>query len=733
MKEKWTIILAWLLMLMCHAIQAQVKPNKDNIHLNYSVRDDGRVEVSEVSNLSDYRVTVKFKDGGMDVPSVSVPANGSKSVSVTCTEAVVDADGQVPSFRILKLDPVKTPKTTSPKEQSKSEASSLGSSVSEKKSTTEDNSTVKKSINPITSEERKRDDILPSAPVGSGIPIRDVLPNFRDYVETIAYLSDNAIQEEKTVIDEHVTNLQNWKNIDSYISKENLNEYLESRKDTLLYFNDYIDELVFNYIDENYAGKTLESREDCIQQMKEIVTAKLKEHEENINELSKAMGVEAIHLDDEGPSWWLWLLVGLALLTVGFLVWWKMRKGAVTPARPRPVTPPIPTQNKRLIPTIDAPRPHPTGGTPSGIKIGATTQSVLFEQKIDDVVGNDQYMVIETSEFCDNSFVRHIYIKNTCVKDIYNMYAEDLRNPDNPMEDGCMVVGRWVFDEKENIYDVTLEQVVFPGDDAVFSEYEFSFGAKIKIKMRERLKRLRRESRLQYDNTCWVHSHPGLGVFFSNPDNNVHLSLKHPHHPMFLTALVIDILTPEQTLGIFTFKRDGNITSKTDLKRLYSLEEWYQWAVKSDRWAFKAEDYFDLLASAKEHDDNCLGVHLSNGAIIDMDMLVTDGSEKVAWMKGTTTKLKGRTRHLVSAVKKIDDYDGPKPDGVFVITEQRDLAAVEKAVGEDLSSLKYVLAYSTADGCVTAIPVMEGKLCIKEEYHGKQQLQDLKIWTRRKR
>ena len=103
-----------------------------------------------------------------------------------------------------------------------------------------------------------------------------------------------------------------------------------------------------------------------------------------------------------------------------------------------------------------------------------------------------------------------MYIKNTCIIDIYNMYAEDLRNPDNPKEDGCMVLGRWVHDEQCDEYAVSLEEVVFPGDDAVFAEYELDFGGKIKVKVNEKLRKLRRETGLQYDLTCWVHSHPSL-------------------------------------------------------------------------------------------------------------------------------------------------------------------------------------------------------------------------------
>ena len=181
----------------------------------------------------------------------------------------------------------------------------------------------------------------------------------------------------------------------------------------------------------------------------------------------------------------------------------------------------------------------------SDVIIRRKTSSVLHKQCLDDVVNNGNYLAINCTDFCNDTAVKTMYIKNTCIIDIYNMYADDLRNPDNPKEDGCMVLGRWVHDEKLDEYAVSLEEVVLPGDDAVFAEYELDFGGKIKVKVNEKLRKLRRETNLQYDMTCWVHSHPGLGVFFSNTDCNLHLQHKHSSHPKFLTAIVIDILTPQ--------------------------------------------------------------------------------------------------------------------------------------------------------------------------------------------
>lgn len=370
----------------------------------------------------------------------------------------------------------------------------------------------------------------------------------------------------------------------------------------------------------------------------------------------------------------------------------------------------------------------------SDIVVRNTTSAIQRRQNIDDVIGNENYLQIGCNNLYKDSTVRNIYIKASCVKEIYNMYANDLRNPDNPKEDGCMVLGRWIHDTKANEYFVTLEHVVLPGNDAVFTEYELNFGGKIKMDVREKLRKLRLETGLQYDMTCWVHSHPGLGVFFSNNDCNVQNLLKHPTHPNFLTALVVDILTPEQDLGIFTFKHDGTINARSDMKRLYSLEEWYQWAVEQERNSFKAEDYRNSLENAKQHGDNCYGIELSNGAIIDMGRLAIEHSgELVTTVYGYPIDYKGAKEYV--AVRVTDDGIVPNynPIGCFVMVTHCSIPSVKKAVAQHLGSIKFVLVYSSSDGLLTSIPVVDGNLCTDENYYGEQKLEDLKIWTRRKR
>lgn len=370
----------------------------------------------------------------------------------------------------------------------------------------------------------------------------------------------------------------------------------------------------------------------------------------------------------------------------------------------------------------------------SNIVIRHTTSAVQRRQNIDDVIGNDNYLEIDCNSIVDDSAVRSVFVKTSCIKAIYNMYADDLRNPENPKEDGCMVLGRWIQDKKSKEYYVTLEHVVLPGNDAVFTEYELNFGGKIKMEVREKLRKLRMETDMQYDLTCWVHSHPGLGVFFSNNDCSVQNLLKSTTHPNFLTALVVDILTPQQELGLFTFKHDGTINSRNEMKRLFSLEEWYKWAVEQERNSFNPEDYRNGLESAKQHRDECRGIELSNGAIIDMSRLAVEHSgELVSTVYGYPIERKGATEYVAAKVTDEEKVPDCTPIGAFVKVTHCSIPSVKKAVAQQMGDIKFVLVYSTSDGLLTSIPIVDGNLCTDENYYGEQQLEDMKIWTRRKR
>ena len=368
------------------------------------------------------------------------------------------------------------------------------------------------------------------------------------------------------------------------------------------------------------------------------------------------------------------------------------------------------------------------------IVVRRRTTSILKKQCIDDVIDNPAYLVIDSSDFTPDSAVRKIYIMNSCIKDVYNLYAEDLRNTDNPKEDGCMVLGRWVHDETNHTYDISLEEVVFPGDDAVFKEYELNFGGKIKLRIAEKLRKLRRDTNLQYDLVCWIHSHPGLGVFFSNSDDNVQMQLKHSQHPNFLIAFVVDILTSDQEMGIFTFRKDGSMNSKGDITKMYSLEEMYKWALQSERSSFNHDNYYNILENAKVKLPSCKGVELNNSSIIDLTQIVIEPETGiVGWAVGTTVENKSGQEFAVSSIVRNGEKPGTGIIGSLISMTHMSFPTIQRLIARDSVNLSFVMVYSSKQMSLTTIPVVNGELLPDEQFYGDVNIDDLKIWTRRKR
>jgi len=496
-----------------------------------------------------------------------------------------------------------------------------------------------------------------------------------------------------------------------------LNSYINAIRDSLTHYSKNTTSLTINYIDK--LGKEITNKAECIDSIKTIVMHRLGQRQANINRLDDeiALSSKTEFFDWKNQDWKLiGVCAGIFLFLIILIVWFRK------------------ASKKSRTTSLANNDSNGTADASSAIVVRRKTTSILRKQSLEDVIDNDAYLKIDCNDFCDDSAVRRMYIKNTCIKDIYNMYAEDLRNPNNPNEDGCMVLGRWVHDNQNNEYYVSLEHIVRPGDDAVFSEYELNFGGKIKLKVTEKLRKLRRETNLQYDLTCWVHSHPGLGVFFSNSDSNVQMQLKHPAHPNFLTAMVVDILTPEQEVGIFTFKRDSSINSKADLKKMYSLEKMYKWAVESDRNSFKPEDHYNTLSDAKSRSKDIYGIELSNGAIIDMSMLAIEKTTGFVGMVHGFRSEQGLNKEMVvMTVSENEAVPDNEMIGCFIIAAHCSIPSIRKAVTNYLSKINFILIYTTTDGLLTSIPVNSQEICTDENYYGEQKLEDLKIWTRRKR
>lgn len=546
-----------------------------------------------------------------------------------------------------------------------------------------------------------------------------VVVSFIQKLDKDSYWSTSSIDKEIETINNHILSIKNWTDNKAYINNNNLIDYIKNEGRKIEYFKEKINDIAEGFI-SSYDGYKIESDFDYKDSIINVLEERVSRREMAIQKLN-----ETIDSLDNGSDFDITKLDQGTLINVGvigfviliLIIWFSI----MTKRKKNKLK----QMNIQQMPTNDA--------SPA-IVVRRKTTSILKKQSLEDVIENEAFLKIECSDFCNDSAVRRIYIKNSCIKDIYNMYADDLRNPNNPKEDGCMVLGRWVYDERTNEYYVSLEEIVRPGDDAVFQEYELNFGGKIKLRVAEKLRKLRKDSNLQYDLTCWVHSHPGLGVFFSNSDTTVQMQLKHPSHPNFLIAIVVDILTPQQEFGIFTFRHDSTINSRNDLKKIYSLEELHKWAVESERNSYRQEDYYNVLSKAESVSDYCQSIQLNNGAIIDISSIATNENTGLAgWIHGYKTNCRGKNEYIVNTISNVASNTDNDLLGCLIIGTHCSIPSIRKVIADYSSRIKFVMFYSVKDETITTIPIMDMQLSMEEKYYSEEKLEDLKIWTRRKR
>lgn len=688
-KYKTLAILAAVIIVSVQSLNADNK-TVNGITMQYDKTEDGGIKVVNVWNKTEKRITLYLDDE-------SVTINGNSSVKLEKYAKNVRFESAITNGRLWDYVP---PQKETPAEQT------------ETPQATEDEA-VKKNDNPATIQYVPNHE--PAAKTKADV----------SYIELLnqdPYFGQEAVNLYVRRVDGLCKNLSITINKSQFIIDNDIAIFLEKSKSEL-----NSKRLEIPYIAQEIVGKTkldasdhdamtdlitetlnnrLRVREDAYDRLRSIVStvdsgnnAISYKFEDNINYVITA-GIVLI----------------IIILTITAIRRKNKRKTNLYRAAPVKVAKQAANDNNPAI------------------VVRRKTTSVLKKQCIDDVVDNPSYMVINTSEFTTDSAVHKIYIKNTCIKGIYDLYAENLRIQDNPKEDGCMILGRWVHNENNHTYDISLEDIVFPGDDAVFKEYELNFGGKIKLRIAEKLRKLRKETDLQYDLVCWVHSHPGLGVFFSNSDNNVQMQLKHSQHPNFLIAFVVDILTSNQEMGIFTFRKDGTMNSKGDITKMYSLDEMHKWALQSERNSFLPESYYNVLNNAKLKMPSCKGVELNNNSIIDLTQILTEpNSGFIGWAVGSVVEYGGTQEFIVTSIVKETEKPATGIIGGLISTTYMSIPTIQRLIVKELGRLSFVMVYSSKQANITTIPVINGELLTDEHFNGDVTIDELKIWTRRKR
>lgn len=242
-----------------------------------------------------------------------------------------------------------------------------------------------------------------------------------------------------------------------------------------------------------------------------------------------------------------------------------------------------------------------------------TDESVKYEKGLQHVKDRiNEYLTFDMDMVFADTAVNKVYINTGLIKKLYDFFNGSLEADGRTNETGCFILGCWDYEEGRNDrYDISLEEMVEPGDDADFGEYSLNFGKKISINMASVIDNLAQKSNRDYVLTCWMHSHPGLGLFLSNQDLIVQQQLTYSDHRNRLIAIVIDTNTADYKVGFFTAKADGKMNNKEEVKRWFSFEEIYRQSRELNRNQQARSDKEDNGAKHPE----CFNIALSDNAI----------------------------------------------------------------------------------------------------------------------
>ena len=117
-----------------------------------------------------------------------------------------------------------------------------------------------------------------------------------------------------------------------------------------------------------------------------------------------------------------------------------------------------------------------------------------------------------------------------------------------------------------------------------------------------------------------------------------------------------------------------------------------------------------------------------------MGMLVTEQKTGLAGMVHGFCNQQAINKEWVAVtVSKNEAVPDNELVGCFIMATHCSIPSIKKAISNFMGRIKFVLVYTTTDGLLTSIPVIHQEICTDEHYYGEQKLEDLKIWTRRKR
>ena len=411
----------------------------------------------------------------------------------------------------------------------------------------------------------------------------------------------------------------------------------------------------------------------------------------------------------EGPSMVLLIIATVVALAVLVLVFYLLRRKKVTKE----------TDTVKYDPNVI-----------SIIK----DESIKYEHGLSHVVAHpNEYITFDMDSVYDDTAVKKVFLSTGLIKKLYEFFSNSLESDGRTNETGCFIVGCWdCIKGKQNSYDISLEYMVEPGDDADFGEYSLHFGKKISINMASIIDNLAQKTKRDYLLTCWMHSHPGLGLFLSSHDLIVQKQLTYSDHKNRLLAIVIDTNTPELKTGFFTAKKDGTMNNNEDVKRWFSFEDIYREGRELSRSNAGKEEVQEKAEECFGTNPDCFNITLK-GDTMDYLGFAAHAINQIdttlySCGKGVVGYLFGDEHDRYLEVGCCLPYDNEEKIGCLVYGDGLKASQLSQ-YASDIADSKVVVNCTSDDKIIVWVKNAKGSF----ENVGESALTQMKEWIRRKR
>ena len=356
---------------------------------------------------------------------------------------------------------------------------------------------------------------------------------------------------------------------------------------------------------------------------------------------------------------------------------------------------------------------------------------IIAEETNDNVVGLDyvqkdidNYFTLDMKDFFQDTAVKKVYIKREAIHQLNNYFKSFLENPERTNETGCYLIGGWEsLKGNSEQYNISIEELVTPGDDVIYGEYSLNFGLKIGIKLGGTIQNLCEKTGRDYVHTAWMHSHPGLGLFLSSHDLIVQKQLTYEDAPKRMIAIVIDTNTPDWQMAIFSSKNNGNMNNKEDLLKTISfdvLNDWCRQRISTPKPSISLDN--SLLI---ESDDKTLVFAFSAKAINQIDDLLYAQNNNTFPLYGVTQQKGTQDIYFINSCTAEDEKN---QIGHIIIDDNKPGSLNESQYAEQLESGMMCLVYHTED---------QIQLIYKKDENTTlsipTSMKTMREWTRRKR